>query len=619
MEKNFRLVFPLKRFETATSYVSRLTRYCGLHEPRVLCLDFGFRWQDFVRGDDDLLQKIATIGGACPRDLKRWAVRTVDKNRFEVCGQKATKASLVRSRLRVCPRCLIEDHQNGGRNGVFRRVAWHFWSIRTCPVHNVALVVVPPELHTLQNYDFVGQVRKNWTFINLQADNGVCHKPTEFEGYISERLDGAASNSFLDGLPMHVAARLCEVLGFVIQNGPKRRISEATDDDLRLAGQAGFEALRSGENGLYAALEAMVSPIALRTVRHQADFGAFFEWLRSSSMGEDFEMLRDKVRDFIFRTYPFREGDTVLGKTCPSPAVFTISGAWQSLGIQRHRMNRILLAEGLAHTDIADNSVRLHEGLKSGAIDDLRGRISARLNAIEAQSVIGVSLEMLYQLRDHGFIASTVDALDQIPKFELDGLEKLLANLNAWVTQTQPDGTDMVPLIDATKRVRCPLVDIVKLILGGKLRHLCRDAETRGLAGYRISLSELRAALPQFEMPGVTKGDASRRLRVNYPTINFLIADGVLIERRMRNPRSRQFLDAVCSTSLTAFEAKFETLGQLSKRYGRASGPFGCHLEAKGICPIETPAGISWIYERKGLEGRLRRAGLITQYEKEPT
>ncbi len=619
MAENFRLIFPLKRFETATSYVSRLTRYCGLQEPRVLCLDFGFRWQDYVRGDDDLLEKIAAIGGACPRDLKRWAVRTVDKNRFEVCGQKATKASLVRSRLRVCPRCLIEDHQNGGRHGVFRRVGWHFWSIRTCPEHNVALIVIPPELHTLHNYDFVGQVLKNWAFVNYHADTATRHKPTEFEGYIFDRLGGTSSNPFLDDLPLYVAARLCEVLGFVMQNGPKLRISEATDDDLRLAGQTGFDALRRGEDGMYAALEAMVSPIALRTVRHQSDFGAFFEWLRTSSMGEDFETLRDKVRDFIFRAYPFREGDTVLGKTCPSPAVFTISGAWQSLGIQRHRMNRILLAEGLAHTDMADKSVRLHEGLKSEAIDDLRCRISARLNAIEAQSLMGLSLEMLNQLRDHGIVTTTVDALDQIPKFDRDELEQLLAKLSAWVTETQSDRTDTVSIIDATQRVRCPLADIVKLILGGKLTYLNRDAEKCGLAALRVNLPELRAALPQFEMPGVTKGDASRRLRVNYPTINFLIADGVLIERRLRNPRSRQFLDAVCSTSLTAFEAKFETLGQLSKRYHRASGPFGCHLEAKGICPIETPAGISWYYERKGLEGRLRRAGLIPQNEKEPT
>lgn len=132
----------------------------------------------------------------------------------------------------------------------------------------------------------------------------------------------------------------------------------------------------------------------------------------------------------------------------------------------------------------------------------------------------------LNQLRVHGLIATTVDALDQIPKFERDELEQLLARLNARVTKLKLDGTDMVSLIEATQRVRCPLVDIVKLILPGKLTHVCRDAEIRSLAAFRISLLELRSALPQFEMPGVTKGDAFRRLRVNYPTINFLIAEG---------------------------------------------------------------------------------------------
>jgi hypothetical protein len=617
MEENYGLVFPVKRFETATSYISRLTRYCGLSEPRVFCLDFGFRWQDFVRGDDFLFERVAQIGGASAIDLKRWAVRTVDKNRFVVGNQKATKSSLVRSRLRVCPHCLIEDRRNGAEHSPFRRIGWQFWSIRTCPTHGVDLVVLPPELHTIHNYDFVGQVLKNWDFINSHADCATCHKPTEFERYIHNRLDGAASNPFLDDLPLYIAARLCEVLGFVLEFGPKRKISEATEDDLRLAGQAGFEALRAGEQGLYNALGTLVSPISLRTVRHQSDFGAFFEWLRTSSMGDDFEALRDKVRDFIFRTYPFREGDTVLGKTCSIPTVFTISGAWQSLGIQRARMNRILLAEGLAHKGRADSSVRLYEGLKCDAIDDLRDRISVRVNAIDAQSILGVSLGALNQLRDKGLITAHVDAIDQIPKFDRGELEELLRSLNARVAKTWPDGSLLLTLVDATRRVRCPFVEIVELILEGKLKTVYRDNGKQGLAALHISQSELRAALPQFEMSGVTKGEASMRLRVNYPTINFLIADGTLVERRLRNPRSRQFLDAVCTESLEHFEKRFETLGQLAKRYRRAAGPFGSHLEANGICPIEVPAGISRIYERRGLEGRLLRVGLSPPTKRE--
>lgn len=71
------------------------------------------------------------------------------------------------------------------------------------------------------------------------------------------------------------------------------------------------------------------------------------------------------------------------------------------------------------------------------------------------------------------------------------------------------------------------------------------------------------------------------------------------------NPKSRQPI-----TVITAFSAKYVTLGELAQEYRRAAGPLGCHLEAKGICPIETPPKVSWYYERHGLRARLAAIGL---------
>ena len=48
----------------------------------------------------------------------------------------------------------------------------------------------------------------------------------------------------------------------------------------------------------------------------------------------------------------------------------------------------------------------------------------------------------------------------------------------------------------------------------------------------------------------------------------------------------------------------------MAKRFRRAAGPFGCQLEAKNICPLEAPKGISWIYEKRGLEARIKRLGI---------
>lgn len=174
-----------------------------------------------------------------------------------------------------------------------------------------------------------------------------------------------------------------------------------------------------------------------------------------------------------------------------------------------------------------------------------------------------------------------------------------------------------------SRRVRCPSAQIVRLILEDRLPTVWRDEDIVGLAAFKVNLPELRSALPPLEMHGITKGEASRVLRVTYPTINYLISEGLLASVHVRNPKSRQFVYAVLDDSIARFQDAFETLGQLAYRYRRASGPLSCHLEAKGVCPIKTPPGISWFYERKGLRRRLQKTGLTdgerSQEEKVPT
>lgn len=612
------LAFPLRRFETATSYVSLLTRYCGLTSPMDLCLDQGFRWQDLVRGDDALFEKVAKFGGASSKDMKRWAVRTISSHQFEVSGQRGTKTSLARARLRVCPRCLVADRQFGGRYGTYRRHFWHFWSVRTCAVHDMPLMMIPSEKYTILNYDFAGQVEKHWTMIERTAQAPQTRPATDFENYVLQRLEGRKMNAFLDAMPMFIATRLCEMLGFVLINGPDRKISDGSDDDFTQAGQAGFEALGAGERGLYEALDTLVTPMALRTVRHQSDLGAFFEWLRTSTTKAEFETLKDKVRSYIFRTYPFRKGDMVLGKLCPVETTFTIHGAWQSLGIQRKRMNRYLVEEGLARRDDGAEAVRLNDKLSSDAVVEISERMSNRLNSFEARDVLNISAEMLQQLRDAEILSPVTDALDQIPKYERRDLETLLDRLWSRCRLSKP-AEDLATIIDAARRVRCRASDITAYILDGTLRAVWCEDRALGIAGFLINLDELRLALPTFVMPGITKGEASRLLRVTYPTINYFVSEGLLDVAYVRNPKSRQFVHAVSHESIAAFQDRFETLGQLANCYRRASGPLGCHLEAKGICPIETPSGISWLYERKGLRRRLQKAGLTASFEKVPT
>jgi len=217
------LSFELGQYETATSYVSRLTRYCGLSSPTDLCLDLGFRWQDLIRGDDFLYERLAGFGGVAAADMQKWAVRTTGHHQFTVSKQRAIKGSLTRTRVRVCPDCIIENRRLRGPYGPYRKHMWHLLAVRTCDIHDRPLMMLPPAKFTISNYDFIGQVERHWDAINQNLIVNVVRQSTDLERYVADRLEARPINPFLDNMPLFIATRLCEVLGYVLLFGPSKK------------------------------------------------------------------------------------------------------------------------------------------------------------------------------------------------------------------------------------------------------------------------------------------------------------------------------------------------------------------------------------------------------------
>ncbi|MFA3920461.1 TniQ family protein [Ruegeria hyattellae] len=604
------LSFPIKHYETATSYASRLTRYCGLYSPNDLCLDLGFRWQDFVRGDDILFGKLAEIGGASANDMKRWAIRTTGRHQFEVSGQRATKASLVRTRLRVCPRCLVEDRQASGRLGVCRRHFWHFLSVRTCATHTMPLLTIPPEKYTIHNYDFIGQVERHWPLINEASEDGAYRASSELEHYIVDRLEGVARNGFLDQMPMFIATRLCEVLGFVMLFGPASKLADATDEDLHRAGQAGFDALRAGKESLLEVLHSLRSEISTSTMRQRSDLGAFYEWLRLSSFPEEMEPIRSIVRDYIFEHYPVPDGYEILGRPCAQRTVYTVEAACKALGIERKRISRYLVGDGAAERNKTAEGISLKRAIDRKDVAKISEEMRGRVTSSEALEMLSIKHRTLQDLCELGLVEQEIDNLDQRPKYDRAKLQAVLNSAAGKVTGVPVGGANLLLVADVARRLRCKSAEILALILAGKLNTVSGDVSRTGLAGIKVDIDQVRYALPNWELPGITRTDASTTLRVTYQTINYLIDQGLLRAAHMRNPKSRQYITGICDGSIDAFLGEFDTLGLMARRYKRPPGPFGCHLEAKGICPLETPPGISWIFRRRGLEARLHKIGV---------
>ncbi len=605
-----KLRFHINEFETATSFASRFSRYCGLGGPRDLCLDQGFRWQELIAGDDFALDGLAAITGEDPACVRRWAVSNEGAKRFIIAGFPASGNAVLRTRVRLCPLCLKEDEERLGSDGVYRRFFWQFSAIRTCADHATPLINLPVDVHTILNYDFIHTVQKHRSMIETVAQENSTRRTeyTGFEEYVWHRSRGMEQVPFLDDLTLDVACKLCETLGFVLQFGAERKLRSASEHELWLSAQKGFEALCEGEAGLKDALLSLRTKQSFHMGGYNKDLGALYVWLHGSSLKKDMDSLRDLIRDIIAQNYPVSGTRTVLGKPCTKSPVYSVSSGLRALGINRARMHKHLVEQGLATPLNEGSSVELHRQIVENDLRAFEERAGKRLTSQQAARFLNVSKGLVLELKVAGIIKTIDDSYCRGPRYHQDRLSELLKQLETCLTAPLSDET-YIPLNKAASRLKLKTPVIIRLLLAGKIL-ATKDADSKGFGRIRIGLRSSRTVLHNTDQPGLTRSDAALKLHVKHQTISWLVEEGLLQNIGMRSTRSGQHITAISKGSIEVFLQDHITLGLLAKQLNRKPGPFGCFLEGNRVWPMEMPDGLSRIYKRSSLEMQLQGLGI---------
>jgi hypothetical protein len=153
----------------------------------------------------------------------------------------------------------------------------------------------------------------------------------------------------------------------------------------------------------------------------------------------------------------------------------------------------------------------------------------------DAAAYLGISVDLLLELQGAELIRSTLDALDQRPKFRRQCLNSFLKRLGPKPTSAPTKNGDVSALVQAAIRVRCPTIDIIDLIMAGELTCILLDGATLSMAGIGVSVSELKRVLPPLHMPALSKGDTARRLRMTYQSINQSTLSSLLVILRPKD------------------------------------------------------------------------------------
>lgn len=336
--------------------------------------------------------------------------------------------------------------------------------------------------------------------------------------------------------------------------GPKR--SDITDLQWIAAGAAGFSVLAAGPEALHQLLADMKRGHVNDAGRYRARYRFFFEWLRYRDDHRDFDIIRDLVRDFIWKNFPVARGALVLGKECPRQFVHSLSTAVRASGITKRQLGRRLCSMGLATPNGEKLGFDIHDYIPDGVLATIAAEFSGLLNATDAAAYLGIKRFLLTKLTRPDLIPVFMREEKALPLYQVSALSGFMDRLDRLRETGDPqDGWE--DIATAAHRTKITTQRATAPILLHKLPLRCRHSEAAGFRSFRIDPAVLREAISLPEEGAVHPRRAARLLHLPAATITALIAHGHLDGVPVKRPSPARPQVYVCPHSIDVFQDLF--------------------------------------------------------------
>lgn len=577
--------------ETLASFCSRLAAVNGRPKARHFCADMGFSFQDVVDGSDSALSRLAYLTDIDVKSLQESAIRRTADG-YEADGQRVTRNLMIRNRLRLCPECLAEDMRSQDEHPLARawgRRKWLISFIRTCDVHNVSLVECSVQQEPSMIHDFAAMVKADHGEILEAAKHSVVREPSAFEHYLLDRIKGhIGAAPFLDALPFYVAARFTELLGAVVTRGLKAPIRGFSGDDWWQAGTAGFSVTSCGEDGIRNWLSEKQASFGGKTgdVGGRALYGRLYETLAHDCDDPAYDPVRKLIREHAIDTLPLGPGDDFFGPITDR-RWHSVQSASKDFGLHPKRLRKLLIEADVLSKDaatLANARIMLDAEEIAEFIAEIEGTVSAK----EAQELVNAPRVHWGILVDRGYLAPHVGAGAKHGlqfRFRREDVSVFLNRLLANTKQLTDQESELCSIPQAVRRANCKTVEILDLLLAGKLERAFRDPSQHGYMAVLIDPNELREKTMLEDHGGLSLREVERQLRATTNVVKALIEHGHLSARTAVNPINRCPQTVVMPDDLARFQQAYVSLMNLAKERGEHFRKVKNELNSRGVEP----------------------------------
>ena len=586
-----RKTVPLGAGETTASYTSRLAATNRL-AVREFCLDWNITFQSVVDGKEAAIAKIADKGGVPAADLGANAFVRTEWATYLHRGERLLRTSLRRKNVAVCPACLKDDIAASNLRpelAAFGRAAWQIDAVKTCAVHDSALVIVSDDMTPGTLHDFTQHVGPALANLDLLAGHAERRQPTGLETYILNRCEGCRHSPLLDSLDLFVAIQISEVLGAVDMFGRTVNLKKLTDEQWRLAGARGFEIADGGEASVRDFLGKLQATFPYkRSGREgpQALFGRLYQVLEFGSEDAAWDPVRDLVGGFIRDRLPLGPEDVVFGKPVGRRTLHSVRTLSIDADLHPKRTKKLLRAAGIIDDPqmaLAHHNIIFDAQDGSAAVQKAKGALSLPA----AGRYINAPRVQIGLLAKNGFIqpfipARAFDALDQ---FAVDDLADFMKRLFAGAHPVKKPAPNQLDIPSAAGRCCCSSIEVLRLILDKKLTWVGRHADIQGYMSALVDVDEVRAKVRGADTGGLTKEQLKEKLSTTAMVAAALIKHGYLKTITVINPVNRCPTVVVPAGEADGFAAEYISLFALARQQGRHFRKLKQELDAAGILP----------------------------------
>ncbi len=559
--------------EMLPSFLSRIARANGRSTLRAFLKDLGLTPRLIAQGNEEELCRLADIICHSPNDLI--SRRLVNRSHVT-----AEYRGVVHSRaggFRVCPDCIRDDRADITRMPGTRRygrTAWVFGCISTCGLHGRRLVKLPEVFHG-GFPDFYEALDKAGDDFAAQGATGHV-TITDLEIYYGNRADGGKSAGGLaDLLSLPNAARLSEWMGVGAIYGREPSMVRLGEEELRQARDAGFQALRDGEDAVYQLLDRISTPRPVGIVAGGNGFyGRLYRKLQSAEPASEFQWFRELLRKHATATERIPNRAKLFG-AIGGGAWTTIKAIADEVGLHSQTVQRYL-TEHFGYEPTGS-----HEGLVSK--DSAEGLLSALRGTIDLP---GVSELLGWSEYDCRLLASigifvpvaTIRGPEgtERHRYNPEAVSNVMSHLRG-LASSQTEGLVRFTYLKGVDRD-----NLLKAAFNGRLGQLGYRKGKSLLDSLFVSLQEVAASFPKSE--GILAKVVRERLALDPKALTALLAKGLLEMAPSGTPGFFLITDA----SVERFESTYVTVGFLRRQSGLHHSILRSRMQFLGIKPAFT-------------------------------